>query len=140
MLSVTVMMLRDMVESVMLLKEEACRGRQVRGCEWDPSARPSLHLSSPHLTGPHLPAHTCKIHTCRAHTCPVRTYPVCLPQALFPPPALVFPDEPGGGALLRGATQPGGAQSQGLATPHIVELKGAGTRLNLGKPSPPCRQ
>ena len=26
MLSVTVMMLRDMVESVMLLKEEACRG------------------------------------------------------------------------------------------------------------------
>lgn len=69
MLSVTVMMLRDMVESVMLLKEEACRGRQVRGCEWDPSARPSLHLSSPHLTGPHLPAHTCKIHTCRAHTC-----------------------------------------------------------------------
>ena len=31
MLSVTVMMLRDMVESVMLLKEEACRGSQVRG-------------------------------------------------------------------------------------------------------------
>ena len=116
MLSVTVMMLRDMVESVMLLKEEACRGRQVRGYEWDPSARPSLHLLSPHLTGSHLPA----------HTCPVCTYPVCLPQALFPPPALVFPDEPGGGALLRGATQPGGAQSQGLATPTQLNSKGQG--------------
>lgn len=73
MLSVTVMMLRDMVESVMLLKEEACRGSQVRGCEWDPSAHPSLHLSSPqllspNLTGSHLPAHTCKIHTCLALT------------------------------------------------------------------------
>lgn len=31
MLSVTVMMLRDMVESVMLLKEEACRGRPGEG-------------------------------------------------------------------------------------------------------------
>lgn len=61
----------------------------MRGCEWDPSARPSLHLSSPHLTGPHLPAHTCKIHTCRAHTLPVRTYPSVCRRRLLAPPALV---------------------------------------------------
>lgn len=83
MLSVTVMMFRDMVESVMLLKEEACGGMRVRKCRGgcrraDPTQRRAA------------------------------TYTVCLPQALLPPPALVLPDKPGGGALLRGATQSGG--------------------------------
>lgn len=67
MLSVTVMMFRDMVESVTLLKEEACKGHLVRG----PGR---AHRPAP------PPA--------------AATYAVRLPQALLPPPPLVLPDEP----------------------------------------------
>lgn len=38
---------------------------------------------------------------------PPATHAVRLPQALLPPPPLVLPDEPGRGALLGGAAQPG---------------------------------
>lgn len=44
---------------------------------------------------------------------PATTYTVRLPHALLPPPALVLPDEPGGGALLRGAAQPRGQVGEG---------------------------
>lgn len=69
----------------MLLKEEACEGARMRG----PAGPGRRRDPTPH---------------------PTATYAVRLPQALLPPPPLVLPDEPGGGALLRGAAQPG-AQS-----------------------------
>lgn len=82
--------------------------------------------AGPHLTGRFLPAHTCKIHTCRAHTCCSQHLPGLSAAA---------PELPAGALCFRmsleevcsapWSTQPGG-QSQGLATPHIVELKGAG--------------
>lgn len=89
MLRVTVIMFRDMVESVMLLKEEACGQRSVRGLDRGfRRADPTQH--------------------------PAATYTVRLPQALLPPPAFVLPDEPGGSALLRGAAQSGrGHEGQG---------------------------
>lgn len=62
----------------MLLKEEAWGAGRVR------------------LGGQHHPARP-----------PACTYAVRLPEALLPPPPLVLPDEPGGGALLGGAAQPG---------------------------------
>lgn len=121
MLSVTVMMFRDMVESVMLLKDEAWEGRAQVRLWWQHRPRPAL---------------------------PPATYAVCLPQALLPPPPLVLPDEPGGGALLSGAAQPGvadgGAWGSGGTKVRGAEVRGwrgaAGRRcLHTGIPPPPRR-
>lgn len=64
MLSVTVMMFRDIVESVMLLKEEACGGARVRGCRWGlpkgrPHPAPGCHLHGPSAAGAASAAGAC---------------------------------------------------------------------------------
>lgn len=80
------MMFRDMVESVMLLKEEACGGPPGEGLQAG-------------AAGGRAGAQT--------HPCAAATYAVRVPHALLPPSPLVLPDEPGRGALFGGAAQPG---------------------------------
>lgn len=107
----------------MLLKEEACEGARMRG----PAGPGRRRDPTPH---------------------PTATYAVRLPQALLPPPPLVLPDEPGGGALLRGAAQPGaqsgreggcrGVRPAERAPPlHTAEMRGLDEAQLLAVHTPP---
>lgn len=80
MLRVTVMMFSDIVESVMLLKEEACNHKRTFNSSLATSKHPRASLPSEH-------------------------YPLQTRGALFPAASVAF-EEPGGCALLRGAAEP----------------------------------
>lgn len=81
MLRVTVMMFSDIVESVMLLKEEACNHtHRTFNLSIATSKHPRASLPSGH-------------------------YPLQTWGALFPPASVAF-EEPGGCALLRGTAEP----------------------------------
>lgn len=92
------MMFRDMVESVMLLKEEACN-----------------HTHTVHLT----PASHIKT-TCVSLRPSRQQYPLQARGALFPASSVAF-EEPGGGALLCGAAEP--ARSRSGISPTCITHK-----------------
>ena len=94
MLSVTVMMLRDMVESVTLLKDEVCSGGKGEG-----AGLPSTtHRDRP---GDPLSQRLCPDFPREA------PHPLQAGGPLLPPPPVPL-EEAGGAALLRGAAEPAG--------------------------------
>lgn len=113
MLSVTVMMLRDMVESVTLLKDDVCWGNG------DGAALPPM--TQGWALGGSLPVPSHPQH----RGPPEPPHPLQAGRPLLPPPPVAL-QEAGCAALLRGAAEPAGERRPVLTGPGEGGQAGGG--------------